>query len=124
MAKGMAGYARGGQGRGTAGISKVTGSLKAGLALGKVRSSIMPIGTEASDAIPVVDPVSHPPVLSPPVYVDLACMRPSADAGKDVTPVAMMLPGDPEVGARPIKTLPGASPTLPQVQGPMFKTAQ
>lgn len=114
---GMAGFARSGGARGTAGIQKVnTGSvLKASVARGD--KSVSGEGKDAAaarsgDDLPRVDPPKRVPVLEPPVHVDLACTRPSAErkVAVDMSPTDISLGPD----AKPVSKLPAGEPTVPQ----------
>jgi hypothetical protein len=118
---GMAGFARSGQGRGTAGVSKVnTGEAqKAGVARGMESQTNSPrlnaeTATRPTVEIPRVDPPALVPVLSPPRLVDLAATRPSAEARPLGAGESQDLGTKRNVDAKPMKTLPKAQPTLPQ----------
>lgn len=119
---GMAGYARSGQGRGTAGVGRIQkeAALKAPVARGMERQvsaeQHAPAVTGATVDIPVVPPPARVPVLSPPAHVDLACTRPSAERKNVMSVEAHDLGTVRNVAAAPMKSLPTASPTLPQTK--------
>jgi len=125
---GMAGFARSGMGgRGSAGVNKADSLTKDGAKRAEAARGMESLSSpeQKADAVtdptvdlPVVAPPGRPPVLTPPVHVDLACTRPHAERQDAVPGVdAHDLGTSRNVDAKPMANLPKASPTLPQTNG-------